>query len=204
MHRMLSRWLLVCVVGATVTLAHPGSGIVVDAQGNVFFQDSTARTSWKIDPQGKVTAQYDKLGGHWLVLDANGQFARTDLRLVERVVPAWSVADGGVPITINTDGILYYGLGVSGAGQVGVGLTKIFPDGKQEPFAPGFAKRIEQLGVTGLASGPDGILYVAYLTTLVNSVEMKDCDPDADTPFCAVSEWIRRTKCMPPPVVVVS
>ncbi len=44
--------------------AHPGSGIVVDAQGQVFFQDSAARTVWKIDTQGKVTAHYDKMGGH--------------------------------------------------------------------------------------------------------------------------------------------
>lgn len=190
-----SMWLLVCVVGAAVMLAHPGSGIVVDAQGNVFFQDSAARTIWKIDPQGKLTAHYDKLGGHWLALDAKGQFARTELKLVERVAPALIVADGGAPITINTDGILYYGLGVSGTGQVSVGMMKIFPDGRQEPFAPDFAKRIEELGITGLAHGPDGTLYVACLTSimkvktdgtfirLVDLAVLKGCDQDADTSF---------------------
>ena len=44
---------------AGITSAHPGSGIVVDASGQVFFQDSAARTIWKIDARGKVTAHYD-------------------------------------------------------------------------------------------------------------------------------------------------
>src|SRR5262245_15672454 len=89
-------------------VAHPGSGIVVDAQGNVYFQDSAARTIWKIDPQGKVTAHHDKLGGHWMALDANGKFARACLKLVEWIAPALVVADGGAPITVNIDGYLYY------------------------------------------------------------------------------------------------
>jgi sugar lactone lactonase YvrE len=176
-------------------LAHPGSGIVVDAQGNVFFQDSAARTIWKIDAQGKVTAHYDKLGGHWMALDAQGKLARADLKLVEWLAPALIVADGGAPITVHGDGNLYYGLDVSRPGQVRVGLTKIFPDGKQEPFAPDFAKRIEELGITGLASGPDGILYVACLTsvmkvktdgtftTLADLTVLKGCDQDAPTSF---------------------
>jgi sugar lactone lactonase YvrE len=175
--------------------AHPGSGIVVDAQGNVYFQDSAAGAIWKIDPQGKVTTHHDKLGGHWMALDAKGKFARTGLKLVEWGAPALIVADGGAPITVNTDGNLYYGLGVSSTGQVSVGLTRIFPDGKQEPFAPDFARHIEKLGVTGLASGPDGTLYVACLTgvfkvktdgtftTLANLGVTKDCDQDAPTSF---------------------
>lgn len=176
-------------------VAHPGSGIVVDAQGNVFFQDGIARTIWKIDPQGRVTAHYDKLGGHWMALDAKGKFARTDLKLVERVAPALIVADGGAPIVINTDGNLYYGLDVSSPGKVSVGLTRFFSDGRQEPFAPGLAKSIEALGITGLANGPDGTLYAACLTgvwkikldgtftLLVNPVLMKNCDQDASTVF---------------------
>src|SRR5262245_51589836 len=152
--------ILLTILGAAsfLAVAHPGSGIVVDAQGNVFFQDSAAGAIWKIDPQGKVTAHHDKLGGHWMALDAKGKFARADLKLVEWIAPVLIVADGGAPITVNTDGTLYYGLGVSSTGQVSVGMTRIFPDGKQEPFAPDFARHIENLGITGLASGPDGTL----------------------------------------------
>jgi hypothetical protein len=191
----LSMSLLVSVICVATVLAHPGSGIVVDAQGNVFFQDSVARSIWKIDAQGNVTAHYDKLGGHWMALDAKAAFARTELKLVEWIAPALVVADGGAPITVHTDGNLYYGLGLSSTGQVSVGMTRIFPDGRQESFAPDFAKRIEQLGITGLASGSDGTLYVACLTdvwkiktdgtftALTKSVGIKDCDQDAETPF---------------------
>src|SRR5262249_22793917 len=92
-----------------------------------------------------------------------------------------------------TDGNLYYGLGLSGTGQVSVGMTRIFPNGRQEPFAPEFARRIEQLGITGLASGTDGTLYVACLTsvfkvkpdgtftTLADLTQLKGCDKDAPT-----------------------
>ncbi len=180
--------------------AHPGSGIVVDPQGQVFFQDSAARTIWKIDTQGKVTAYYDKLGGHWIALDTKGKFARSGLKLVERitpegVTPALIVADGGAPITVNTDGNLYYGLSVSITGGGSVGLTKISPDGKREPFAPDFARSIEDLGITGLASGPNDVIYAACLTgvmkvttdgrftTLAGPVVVKDCDHDAPTAF---------------------
>ena len=180
--------------------AHPGSGIVIDPQGQVFFQDSAARTVWKIDAAGKVTAHHDRMGGHWMALDAKGKFARSDLKLVERIspsglTPALIVADGGAPITVNVDGYLYYGLNVSGSGKVSVGMMRIHPDGKQEPFAPDFARDIEGLGITGLASGPDGILYASCLkgvfkvkmdgnfSALANPVVVKDCDQDAPTVF---------------------
>jgi sugar lactone lactonase YvrE len=189
--------ILLMILGAAsfMAVAHPGSGIVVDVQGNVYFQDSAARTIWKIDSQGKLTSHSNKLGGHWMALDAKGAFARANLQLVEWLAPALVIADGGAPIAVNQDGNLYYGLDVSRTGQVSVGMTKIFPDGRQELFAPDFAKRIENLGITGLASGSDGTLYVACLTgvwkvktdgtftPLVNTVVMKDCDQDAPTPF---------------------
>jgi len=196
--------ILVLLVLAGFTLStrvsgHPGSGIVVDSRG-VFFQDSAARTIWHLDPQGKLSVFYDKMGGHWMTLDTRGQFARSSLKLVERITPAGIspaliVADGGAPITVNSDGNLYYGLNVSDTGKVSVGMTKISPDGKQVRFAPDLAGAIERLGITGLASSQDGTLYVACLTgvmkvktngtftTLVNPVVVKDCDQDAPTPF---------------------
>lgn len=198
--RILLALLAVCSLAVFTTSAHPGSGIVVDQRGQVFFQDSVARTIWKIDISGKVTAHSDKLGGHWLARDAKDQFARSDLKLVERMAPGGStpaliVADGGAPITVNPDGHLYYGLSVSSTGKVSVGMTRISPEGRQESFAPDFARRIEELGITGLASGPDGTLYVACLTgvakvkadgtftMLANPVAITDCDQDAPTSF---------------------
>jgi hypothetical protein len=187
-------------IAMAAALAHPGSGIVVDQQGQVFFQDSAARTIWKIDSQGKVTAHNNKIGGHWMALDTKDKFAHSDLKLVERISPdplnpALLVADGGAPITVNVDNNLYYGVGISSEGKVDVGMMKISPDDKQEQFAPDFAKSIVNLGITGLASGPEGIIYAACLTgifkvttngtytTLVNPLVVKDCDQDAATSF---------------------
>lgn len=93
------RLILLAVMGQVALFsytgfAHPGSGIVVDAQGQVFFQDSAARTIWKIDAQGKVTSHYNQMGGHWMALDAKGRFARSDLKLVERISPRGATRSG--------------------------------------------------------------------------------------------------------------
>ena len=183
------------IVAALTVSAHPGSGIVVDERGQVFFQDSAAQTIWKIDPSGEVTAHDDKMGGHWMTLDSRAKFARSDLKLVERIAPGLVIADGGAPIAIGADGNLYYGLNILKPDKVEVGLTKILPDGRQESFAPALAKKIENLGITGLANGPDGNLYAACLTCvakinpdgtfvmLTTPIVLDDCDKDAPTCF---------------------
>jgi sugar lactone lactonase YvrE len=185
--------------------AHPGSGIVVDEKGQVFFQDTVGRAIWKIDAQGKLTKFDDKRGGHWMALDSEGSFSRADLKLVggvERITPsgvkpALIVAPGGAPIVVNRDGNLYYGLRLLDGDKRAPGITQISPDGKQTLFAPELIKTVENQWITGLATGPDGSLYLAYpsavfkvrmdgtFTTLVRPVVVKDCDedlPDGATP----------------------
>jgi hypothetical protein len=98
---------------ARTASAHPSSGIVVDQEGQVFFQDIVAGAIWKIDAQGNLTKYYDQLGGHWMALDRDGSFARADLRLVKRITPSGArptllVADGGAPIVVHPEGNLYY------------------------------------------------------------------------------------------------
>jgi len=201
---MNARRIVLFLASVTVCLwtasAHPGSGIVVDERGNVFFQDSVARTIWRINPDGKVSAHHDKLGGHWMTLDGKDRFARAETKLVERIPsregsPALIVADGGAPIVLNAMGDLYYGLNVSPDGKVAVGMTRISANGTQSEFAPSFAKEIEKLGITGLASGLDGTVYAACLTAvfklstngmftrLASLVQPPECDSDAATPF---------------------
>ena len=58
----LSAWL------APRAAAHPSSGIVVDARGQVYFQDIAGDVIWKIDAEGKLTEFSDKVGGHFLAL----------------------------------------------------------------------------------------------------------------------------------------
>jgi sugar lactone lactonase YvrE len=182
---------------ARTASAHPSSGIVVDQQGQVFFQDIVAGAIWKIDPQGHLTKFHDKMGGHWMALDGDGSFSRADLKLVKRITPSGArptllVADGGAPIVVNPDGNLYYGHVLLHGGQVGVGLTRVSPDGKHTLFSPDLKKTLEKTddGVFGLASGPDGTLYVSTwdavlkvtrdgtVTTVVHPVVVQDCDED--------------------------
>ena len=146
--------------------AHPASGIVVDGQRQVFFQDIAADVIWKIDAEGKLTKFYDKVGGHFLALDAEGRFARADLKRFRRVTasgvkPALIVAEGGAPIAVNSDGNLYSALGSLEGSKAGGALTRISPDGKQQPFAPNLKATVEKLGISGLATGPEGSLFLA-------------------------------------------
>ena len=50
---------LVCLAAS----AHPSTGIVVDGQGQVFFQDIAGDVIWKIDAEGKLAKFSDKVGG---------------------------------------------------------------------------------------------------------------------------------------------
>src|SRR5262245_51599309 len=108
--------MVMCTAFATLASAHPGSGIVIDQQGQLFFQDSGGRAIWKIDVKGRLTKYFDKMGGHWMALDPVGSFARGDLKLFEScqritpsgVKPTLIVADGGCPFVVNRDGNLYY------------------------------------------------------------------------------------------------
>ncbi|HEV8058834.1 MAG TPA: hypothetical protein VGP68_03120 [Gemmataceae bacterium] len=68
-----------CAALPAAASAHPGSGIVVDAQGQVFFQDSGGRAIWKIDAAGTLTKLSDKIGEHWMALDTEGHFARVGI-----------------------------------------------------------------------------------------------------------------------------
>ncbi len=99
---------------ANEVAAHPGSGIVVDRLGNIYFVD-TGSGVYKIDRNGKLT----RLSGpayHWMAIDVDG-------RLTNATLPYFSSGDATVtrvgvdptlllssdfPITVGRDGNLYY------------------------------------------------------------------------------------------------
>jgi hypothetical protein len=65
--------LMLCVLFAIGLFAHPGSGIVLDKEGNIYFTD-TGKGVWKIDTEGKLSfLPASKF--HWMTIDANGNFA---------------------------------------------------------------------------------------------------------------------------------
>jgi sugar lactone lactonase YvrE len=191
--------IVLCAVVTTQAWAHPGSGIVVDQQGQVFFQDIVGHTIWKIDAQGKLTKYYDGLGGHWMALDVEGSFSRAKIPHFERITPdgekpALVVADGGSPIAVSRDGCLYYLCGFSRTKPTDPGgplIGRLSPEGKTTVWTPGLRETVEMLGgITGLAAGPDGVLYAACRSavlmigpdgtarTLVHPVAVADCDED--------------------------
>jgi hypothetical protein len=176
--------------------AHPASGIVVNAKGEVFFIH-TGEGVGKIDAEGKLTYIHKVIGGgHFLVLDASGEFSTQLPRLFEKITPAGGkpavlYASGGAPFVVNQDGNLYYGSGFPGGDDLtpgGLTLTRLAQDGKRTLFAPDLKKALANMNeaVTGLATGPDGALLVACpsailkvktdgtVTTLVHPVEVKD------------------------------
>jgi hypothetical protein len=187
------------VLTAPDALGHPSSGIVVDAQGHVYFQDIVGRAIWKIDPNGRVSKYVERLGGHWMALDAEGNFARARIPHFQRITPdgekpALIVADGGSPIAVNRDGNLYYLCGFPTRESTNPGgplIGRLSPEGKSVVFAPGLKEMVEKLGgITGLASGPDEFLYAACPSAvlkigpdgtaapLVHPIALEDCDQD--------------------------
>jgi sugar lactone lactonase YvrE len=189
--------------------AHPASGIVMDAEGQVFFLDTgePGRFSgfiWRIDRQGRLTAIHDS-GGHFLALDGRNGFAGSDLMgwfrskrtqwLLRTPVPGSTVAliqADGSPIGIGPDGALYYAsadqLERAGVEQI----ARLAPDGAlttPTPSLPAVAKRLG--GIRGLALGHDGSLYISYenavqkvttggdVTALAEKISLTECDADA-------------------------
>jgi hypothetical protein len=192
----------ICTVIVARASAHPGSGIVVDAQGRVYFVETGNPDAqfpgfiWEADARGKLTPVH-RTGAHWLTPDENASFARADLGewfrqrrtpWLQRVQahesgPALIQADG-CPIVVNRDGNLYYASG-------NIQITRLSPEGELTLPVPNLSTTARRLGgIKGLASGPDGSLYVAYpkaiqkitpdggVTTLADPVVVGDCDKD--------------------------
>ena len=157
--------LIAAALLATPAGAHPGSGIVVDRHGQVYFVD-TGSGVWKIDAQGKLTRVPGK-AFHWMTIDADDRFAK--VRLPSG--PDWEFARAGTsptlllssdfPIAMGRDGNLYYPLFDPGSG---LRILRLAPSGQSSVLAslptekPKAAK--ERLRwINGLAAAPDGSLY---------------------------------------------
>jgi len=179
--------------------AHPASGIVVDAEGNVFFIDSR-HAVMKIDSGGHLTTIRSISDGHWLTLDQSGSFSNSQPRYFERItpdgaVPALIFAGGGSPIAVGSDGALYY---ASGPGPDdpfspgGLALARNFPNGRLESVSDALKQILHEWddGITGLTAGPDQSIYAATWTGLLrirfdgtvtvisHPISVPECDPD--------------------------
>lgn len=149
--------LVLCLLLGARASAHPGSGIVVDKHGQIFFTD-TGQGVWKIDMQGKlIYVPASKF--HWLAIDEVGYFAESQKNFgewFERITPKSSkpvlILCSDFPLTVHPDGNIYY----ADTRHNSARIVRRTPDGKESVLARG--RMFED--ITGIASGPDGSLYV--------------------------------------------
>ena len=65
---------LAAVLAASSAFAHPGSGIVVDREGQVYFTD-TGVGVWKVDLRGRMT-RHQGPAYHFMTIDLRGRFSQ--------------------------------------------------------------------------------------------------------------------------------
>ena len=145
----------------TPAAAHPGSGIVVDRQGQVYFVDMV-NGIWKLGANGGLT-HLPGQAFHWMALDAGGGFAAGRLptgtggdftRIGSN--PTLLLASD-FPIAINSVGELWFPT----KGGSAVRLKKFLPSGAEKLMAtlPATVSGEPLRWINGLAAGPGGTFY---------------------------------------------
>jgi len=144
-------------------MAHPGSGILVDRLGQVYFLD-TGSGLWKIDTKGSLS-HLSPLRNHWLAMDPNDGF--TQSRLPIDPGRDWVITAAGsnptllistdFPLVIGQDGNLYY----PSVRENNVRLLRVSPGGSPSAFVtlPRSVAGVALGWINGLASRQDGSIY---------------------------------------------
>ncbi len=172
--KKLTFFILALMTGG-VLHAHPGSGIVVNEKGEVFFADNGGDKGilWKIDAAGKLT-RFHEAAWHWLALDERGNYAAEDLKkwFAQRLTMSFGrvplagsksalLQADGAPFVIGRDGSLYWATGT-------LEIARLSPGGKVSLVGDKLKETTDGLGgIKGLASGPEGSLYVSYPSALL-------------------------------------
>ena len=157
---LLSALVTIAVFSLSI-MAHPGSGIVVDRRGEIYFVD-TGSGVWKIDSHGKLTHLPGPMF-HWMTIDSDDCFSTAHLPTgargeVTRVGtnPTLLVASD-FPIAIGSNGNLYYPSYTSGSG---LQLMELTPSDRTTVLTNLAAAGGGDLRyLNGLAAGLDGSLY---------------------------------------------
>ena len=149
----LTLWLLFGIEA----IAHPGSGIVIDKEGNVYFTD-TGKGIWKINKEHKL-AYIPASKFHWMTIDTIGYFAESPKSFGEYFERVTSQSNNPAlimcsdfPLVIGKDGNIYYADTRSGSAKI----MRRTPDGKESVLA---SSKIFQF-IGGIAAGADGSLYI--------------------------------------------
>lgn len=152
-----------CLLGGE-SLAHPGSGIVADKDGNIYFVD-TGSGVYKLAPDGTLT----RLSGpayHWMAIDIDGRlknislpyFNYGDATVVRVGADPALLLSSDFPVTVGTNGNLFYPWIRDGK------LLQFFrldPSGTTSTFAslPANTENTPLRWVNGAVAAADGSLF---------------------------------------------
>lgn len=163
LHRKLCRIVFTIALLAPCALAHPGSGILVDRLGQIYFID-TGSGLWKIDSRGAVS-HLSPLRNHWLAMDPNDRFTRS--RVPTDPGHDWVITSAGsnptmlistdFPLVIGQDGNLYY----PSAREANVRILRTSSTGAPSTFVtlPRSVAGAALGWVNGLTTGPNNSIY---------------------------------------------
>lgn len=194
-HTRRGQWIRVSVLTLACLLpapaaAHPGSGIVVDRFGQIYFVDMVSGV-WKIDAHGALT-HIRGPAFHWMTLDATDRFAATRLPSgsggdVARIGSSPTLLLGSdFPLAIGRDGDLYFPSHAAGGP---LQILRLLPTGQTSILAslPATSAREPVRALNGLAAGPEGSLYytehdairrisrAGQVSTVVENIEVVGC-----------------------------
>lgn len=180
-------------VAGNEALSHPGSGIVVDGEGNVYFLD-TGSGVWKIDKDRKLT-KLSAPAYHWMALDVGSKlrsvslpnFAQGDATVTRDSDDPRIIVSSDFPLTVGSDGALYYPW--RGSGDE-LQIFRIAPSGEKTVFKilPDRGESGPLRWLNGLAASGDGSVYYSEdtairristsgeLTTVVSNLALSGCD----------------------------
>jgi hypothetical protein len=194
---MKRRWIRLLALGlfvaGSIVLAHPGSGLVVDRQGNVYFVD-TGSGVWRIGQDGRLT-KLSAPAYHWMAIDL-------DQRLAAATLPYFAQGDATVtrdpgdprilvssdfPITVGRDGSLYYPWIRN---RDHVQIFRLTPSGTTNAVnvLPAKTESGPLRWLNGIVTAADGSIYYAensavrridpqgILTTVVSNLTLAGCD----------------------------
>ena len=152
--------LFTCLL-AVSAWGHPGSGILVDQLGQIYFID-TGSGLWKIDTRGALS-HLSPLRNHWLAMDPNDWF--TQSRLPTDPGRDWVITAAGsnptilistdFPLVIGQDGNLYY----PSVRERDRRILRLTPTGTTTTFATLPRAVKGEPYINGLAVGPNGSFF---------------------------------------------
>lgn len=159
----LAAIVIVTILGAGVSQAHPGAGIAVSKEGIVYFVD-TGSGVFSIELSGRLVRR-EGPAFHWFAFDPNSRYQKTPWPSMPGAefrsagVRPTLILSSDYPATIGSDGKFYYPDGTSGER---VRIVGIEPSGARATRA--ILPPIRRGGQTitwlnGLAPGADGSLY---------------------------------------------